>query len=272
MSSSRTAHGRSRARPLSAARSRRLVSFACRGCSVWITAAIMLVVLTGGRDAIAAEHSDTQGPAPGATRVRAEPLPLFFGESWRHAPGGPVEASVTQSNVSSQNLELELFGLGAKDVQISGEPGPNNYLNLWSGLSKEPFAVLLKDKNRYVDLSGPAARIRWVIRTAGFHAARPAIQLADGTLLVGDHADSSTIFAEREFAIADIRWLPLDPDRVVTTVVKGSRGKPGSWYPDPDLSKVDAVGWVDLMPGSGHGFSGWINMATIEVYGKPVGR
>ena len=179
---------------------------------------------------------------------------------------------MTQSNVSGQNLELELFGLDAKDLQISGEPGPNNYLNVWSGLAKEPFAVLLKDKNRYVDLTAPDARIRWVIRTAGFHAVRPAIQLADGTILVGDHADSSTIFAQREFAIADIRWLPLDPNRVATMVVKGSHGKPGAWYPNPDLSKVDAVGWVDLMPGSGHGFSGWVNMATIQVYGKPVSR
>ncbi|HTT06730.1 MAG TPA: hypothetical protein VMF64_15735 [Steroidobacteraceae bacterium] len=197
---------------------------------------------------------------------------MFFSESWRRPAGGAVEAPAMQSNVSDQNLELELFGLDAKDVEISGEPGPNNYLNLWSGLSKEPFAVLLKDKNHYVDLTGAAARIRWVIRTAGFHAVRPAIRLADGTILVGDHADSSTIFAEREFALADIRWLPLDPSRVVTTVVGGSHGQAGAWYPNPDLSKVDAVGWVDLMPSSGHGFSGWVNMATIEVYGKPVNR
>jgi hypothetical protein len=197
---------------------------------------------------------------------------LFFSESWRRASDGPVEASVTQSNVSNQNLQLEVFGLDTKDVEISGEPGPNNYLNVWSGLTKEPFAALLKDKSRYVDLTDPAARIRWVIRTAGFHAVRPAIRLADGTVLIGDHADSSTIFAQREFALADIRWLPLDPTRVITTVVGGSHGKAGAWYPNPDLSKVDAVGWVDLMPASGHGFSGWVNMATIEVYGKAVSR
>jgi hypothetical protein len=238
--------------------------------SFWIAAAITLVALAGSRSAVAAEHSGVQRHAPAGFHPQA--VPLFFSESWRRPSAGPVEASVTQSNVAGQNLELELFGLDAKDLEISGEPGPDNYLNVWSGLSKEPFVVLLKDKSRYVDLTGPAARIRWRIRTAGFHAVRPAIQLADGTILVGDHADSSTIFAEREFAIADIRWLPLDPNRVVTMVVKGSHGQAGAWYPNPDLSKVDAVGWVDLMPGSGHGFSGWINMATIEVYGKPVGR
>jgi hypothetical protein len=235
---------------------------------VWIAAAIALAALAGSRNAVAAEHSGARRHAPAAAHEQA--VPLFFSESWRRTSAGPVEASVTQSNVADQNLELELFGLDAKDLQISGEPGPDNYLNVWSGLSKEPFVVLLKDKNRYVDLTG-RARILWRIRTAGFHAVRPAIQLADGTLLVGDHTDSSTIFAQREFAIADIRWIRLDPSRVVTLAGKGP-GEAGSWYPNPDLSKVDAVGWVDLMPGSGHGFSGWINMATIEVYGKPVSR
>jgi hypothetical protein len=32
------------------------------------------------------------------------------------------------------------------------------------------------------------------------------------------------------------------------------------------------VGFLDLMPGSGHGPGGWINVANIEIYGKPVKR
>ena len=243
-----------------------LLSLARSGFSVWMATALTFVALAGGRNAIAAEHSGA------AAAAHMDAAPLFLSESWRRAAGGPVEATATQSNVSSPNLQLEVFGLDPKGVEISGEPGPNNYLNIWSGLAKEPFVVLLKDKSRYVDLTVPAARIRWIIRTAGFHAVRPAIRLADGTVLVGDHADSSTIFAEREFAIADIRWLPLDTNRVITTVVGGAHGIAGAWYPNPDLSKVDAVGWVDLMPASGHGFSGWVNMATIEVHGKGVDR
>ena len=39
-----------------------------------------------------------------------------------------------------------------------------------------------------------------------------------------------------------------------------------------DLTKVDAVGFADLMPGSGHGYGGYIGMGPIEVYGKPVPR
>jgi hypothetical protein len=39
-----------------------------------------------------------------------------------------------------------------------------------------------------------------------------------------------------------------------------------------DLSKVDEIGFADLMPGSGHGPGGWSDVAQLEVYGKPVTR
>jgi hypothetical protein len=38
------------------------------------------------------------------------------------------------------------------------------------------------------------------------------------------------------------------------------------------LSRVDEVGFADLMPGSGHGWGGFVNVARIAVYGKPVPR
>jgi len=44
------------------------------------------------------------------------------------------------------------------------------------------------------------------------------------------------------------------------------------WAPNVDLSKVDEIGFVDLMPGSGHGTGGWIQLGNIEVFGKPVAR
>jgi hypothetical protein len=60
-----------------------------------------------------------------------------------------------------------------------------------------------------------------------------------------------------------VRWLTLDIDRLVTT---------GNWVEKPNLSRVDEVGFVDLMPGSGHGPGGYVNVGRIEVYGKPVAR
>ena len=70
-------------------------------------------------------------------------------------------------------------------------------------------------------------------------------------------------WAPTEFAISDVRWIKLDEKRMVTS---------GMVIPNPDLSKVDEVGFADLMPGSGHGAGGWSDVAWIEVYGKPVKR
>ena len=66
-----------------------------------------------------------------------------------------------------------------------------------------------------------------------------------------------------EFSIAEVRWLKLDINKVVTK---------GNWVEHPDLSKVDEVGFADLLPGSGHGPGGWSDVASVEVYGKPVKR
>ena len=60
-----------------------------------------------------------------------------------------------------------------------------------------------------------------------------------------------------------MRWLKLDIERVVTV---------GSWVEHPDLSKVDEIGFADLMPGSGHGAGGYVNVGRIEIYGKAVAR
>ena len=58
-------------------------------------------------------------------------------------------------------------------------------------MCKTPFAATLRDKNNFVDLTG-LAKVRWTTRVSGFHAVRPLIKLADGTFLIGDHADAST--------------------------------------------------------------------------------
>jgi hypothetical protein len=39
-----------------------------------------------------------------------------------------------------------------------------------------------------------------------------------------------------------------------------------------DLSRVDEIGWTQLMPGSGHGVGGFVAVSKFEVWGKPVPR
>jgi hypothetical protein len=72
----------------------------------------------------------------------------------------------------------------------------------------------------------------------------------------------------------NIRWIKLDPERAVTVPPGPVAGNPntGIWVTNPDLSKIDEIGFADLMPGSGHGQGGYIQLGGIEVYGKTVAR
>ena len=233
--------------------------------------------------------------------------PLLFREEWRQsAPfdastGFRPEGGVTAAAVTNPALELKLYDPAAKNipsylktpptgsaavdwhgpscVQLAGynqnpppkqvvAGRPNDPPNLWTGVCGTPVAVTLRDRGDYADLTG-LARIRWVTRVSGFHVVRPVLKLADGTWLVGDLGDggpstNSTLFLESEFALSTVRWLPLDITRVVT------RG--GAWVEKPDLSRVDEIGFADLMPGSGHGWGGFVNVGRIEVYGRKVSR
>ena len=189
--------------------------------------------------------------------------PLFLKEDWKQLPSGG-EHPVTLAATGTPELELKLYGPASKDIQLTGKEGDeNDPIHLWTGLCTANCAATLRDKNNFADLTG-LARIRWVTKVSGFHKVRPLLKLADGTFLVGDHADGSMVdWQENEFLLADVNWLKLDPEKVVTR---------GTWVEKPDLSKVDEVGFVDLMQGSGHGQGGWSDIARIEVYGKAVKR
>jgi hypothetical protein len=209
-----------------------------------------------------------QPPAAPARPVPMRP-PIFLNEGWKSLPTPPDDHGAwpaSQGGVSSPNLDLKLYGTTAKEIQLVAGRGQSDVTphNLWTGTTTSPSAAALRDRNNFVDLSGPLAKIRWVVRTSGFHQARPIVKLADGTWLVGDHASGPFgDFDETDISIPDVRWLKLDIARVVTV---------GTFVDHADLSKVDEIGFADLMPGSGHGPGGYVNVARIEVYGRPVKR
>jgi hypothetical protein len=123
--------------------------------------------------------------------------------------------------------------------------------------------MALRDKKSYADLSG-LARIQWVTKMSGFHKIHPIVKLADGTWLVGDTADGSVAdWLQSDIALSEVRWLKLDIEKIETK---------GNWVEHPDLSKVDEIGFADLMPSSGHGPGGWADVARFEVFAKPVAR
>jgi len=210
-----------------------------------------------------AQQRDGAAPRGRGESARPTRPPLFFKEVWKQTPEGG-EHPVTRDAVATANLELKIYGAAAKDVLMSGSAqDEGNPTHLWTGMCATPCGATLRDSANAVDLSG-LARIRWNTKVSGLHQVRPLLKLADGTLIVGDHADGSTAdWHVTEFSLSEVRWLRLDADKIVTK---------GNWLDKPDLTKVEEVGFVDLMPSSGHGPGGWSDIAAIEVFGRPVKR
>ena len=223
---------------------------------------VAIVILAAGFST----RVSAQTPQPGAAAPpAARPMrpPLFLEEPWKQIPGGG-EHPVTAASITNSNVALKLYGASSAEIQLTGNDGDeNNPTHVWTGMCTTPCGLALRDAARYVDLTG-LARIKWNVKTSGFHQVRPIVKLADGTWLVGDHTDAAPLdWLTTEFSIASVRWLKLDPERLVTT---------GNIVDKPDLSKVDEIGFVDLLPSSGHGPGGWSDVAQIEVYGNAVPR
>jgi hypothetical protein len=188
---------------------------------------------------------------------------LFFKEEWGQTEKGGEHATGPES-VTNPNLELKLYGPTGKEVLLTGAKGDdNNPIHLWTGMCTTPCAIALRDKNNMADLSG-LSRIRWVTKMSGLHQVHPIVKLADGTWLVGDKGDGTVAdWRTSEINFSELKWLRLDIEKVVTK---------GTFVANPDLSKVDEIGYVDLMPGSGHGAGGWSDVGAIEVYASAVKR
>jgi hypothetical protein len=184
--------------------------------------------------------------------------PLFFREDWKEIP--PV-TPVTAEHVANAKLQLSLYGPGKDGVRKSHHDTPkDDPYYIWTGECSGNCALALRHKGAFVDLTG-LAKIRWRTKQSGFRQLRLILKLANGTWLVSDHAEGPAVdWRETEFSIADVRWRRLD----IKTVVEGA------WVDKPDLSKVDEIGWTDLMTGGGTPASSRVDW--IEVYGKPVTR
>lgn len=214
---------------------------------------LALIFLCGVAGAFA-QQTDKRG---GAKEQPPQPAPLFFKETWKRAPGN---VPVTQAYVTNPELQLNIYGTGKEDFGVTSE---GDVPHIWTGLCAASCALTLSHKDSLVDLTGKA-KIRWFTKTSGFHEVRPVLKLADGTWLIGDHVDANTFdYHESEFYLIEVHWLKLDISKVQTK---------GVLLEKVDLSRVDAIGFADLMPGSGHGPGGYSDVAWIEVYGKPVKR
>jgi len=195
-----------------------------------------------------------QAQPPAGRPAPPAPVPLLFKETWKLLP---ESVTLTTEHVTNPALTMTLYG---KDHELSPASGTPH---IWTGVCNPACGVGLKLKDSYADLSG-RAHIMWHSRTSGYHQIRPLLKLADGRLVVGDFADENPYeYRQVDFNLAQLRWLLLDPAALVTK---------GVFLTDVDLSKVDEVGFIDLTPGSGHGFGGYSTVGNFEVYGKAVAR
>jgi hypothetical protein len=192
--------------------------------------------------------------------------PLLFREEWVRPPyQGELDDEKkkirrTDEALTNRNLELTLYGPDVKNLMVAEHEGR---WDLWTGLALSPVAATLRHKEYYLNLTG-RARLRWITRTQGLHVIHPVVKLADGTLIAGSYTVSTDgEFLSSEVAFGNQRWYVLDPQKLVTKVE----------YKNPDLSKIDEVGFVDLMPSAGiKGVAGWSNLSVVEVYANPVPR
>jgi hypothetical protein len=195
---------------------------------------------------------------------------LLFTEVWQQsdsALGKPNSSHASandyylagQDAVTNNELELNLYGYHADDITVYKHEGR---IDLWTGLAGSPVAITLKMRNATINLNG-LARMRAIVRTNNLHALHPVIKLTDGTLAVGSQSiQTSGSFLSVEVAFNNQDWFILDPEEVSV----------GNRLENPDLSRIDEVGFASLAPGGGHGNSGWTNISTIEVFANSMAR
>lgn len=236
---------------------------------VWTIAGIALLLCAGGSGL-----SQSREGTPFFLEHDALTPPLLFREVWQQPPHtGPLtdeNRRITPDALTNKDLTLQLYGPDAGNIQVTSH---NGIPDLWNGFTTSPVALTLKHKGAYLDLTG-LTRMRWRTRTENLHVLHPVVKLADGRLLVGSQTFESPQrrmvgsegftgnFVVSEVTFDDQRWFELDPDKVVVRLE----------VHDPDLSRVDEIGYVDLMPGGGHGTAGCTNVSWIEVYATPRKR
>jgi hypothetical protein len=181
---------------------------------------------------------------------------LFFREDWREIPAAKP---VTQEHVNNPDLILTRHGSGEAGIKKSHHDRPaDDPYYIWSGEAEGNWAVSLRHKNSSVDLTG-LAKIQWRTKQAGYRQLRIILKLVGGPWLISDQYDGpSNDWRIREFNISDLRWRQLDIKKVIE----------GPWQSNPDLSRVEEVGWTDLMTGGGS--EACSRLDWIEVYGKAI--
>jgi hypothetical protein len=204
----------------------------------------------------------------GFTSEPANPAVLLFREEWSR----PMAQPMVQSSLGNQHLTLHIYG-NAAEIRKTAHP-TEDYT--YTGETTTNWAITLSDLKVLWDLSGDG-RVRLKTRNSGYRFTHIVIKTADGKFYASEEGSGeSTAWIETDYILSNLHWRNLlmtdtptnasnqrkpDPNRVPIIPTA-----PGA----PDLTKVDEIGFSDLMAG------GWIPATTRvkswEAWGKPVPR
>jgi hypothetical protein len=174
----------------------------------------------------AAALAQTGPPPPG----------LFFREDWNAKE--PFE-EVDQGHVANADLLQSLWGPGKSGIKKRHHGTDADPYYIWSGACPANWALTLRHKTSYADLTG-RSKIRWRTMETGFRRLHIILKLADGTWLVSEESTgASRDWKESEFLMVDLHWRKLDIENVIE----------GFAVEKVDLSRVDEIGFTDLMRG-----------------------
>src|SRR6185503_18288513 len=134
----------------------------------------VFATLSGGF-LLAQQPAQGQRAAGGTGGARASTAPAAFKVEWVQPQGQTGQVPIVQGNVTDLSVEVHWYGEAAKKLLTSGTPGSETTpFSAWSGECDGPFAITFKPKNNMLDMSG-LGKIRWMVKTSGFHAVRPVV-------------------------------------------------------------------------------------------------
>ena len=183
---------------------------------------------------------------------------MIIREDWKEIP---AEIPVTQKHVNNPNLILKLYGPGKDSIKKSNHVAPSDDpYYIWSGQCTKNWALALMHRTHQVNLT-EYAKIKWRTKQYGFRELHILLKLADGSWLVSKQGDpASSDWRVREYNLKDISWYSIDMETITER----------NLVENPDLSKVDEIGFTDLMPGGRS--TACSRLDWLEVYGYLVPR
>ena len=226
----------------------------------------------GQRGAGAATQQPGQGrnSQGGFTSPPASPAVMLFQEGWASEMAQPM----VQASISNKTLTLHIYGDANEIRKTTHAADDEDYT--YTGETTTNWAITLSDPKNYWDLTADG-RFRMQTRNSGLRTTHVVIKTADGKYFASEEGNpESSAWITRDYIFRDLTWRALMMTDTPTNASNRRQPNPKRvpiiplQRATPDLSKVEEVGFSDLMEG------GWIpstsRIRSWEVWGKAVPR